>query len=588
MKFARLVSFFGELESTSSRNKMVGILAELFKEAGAEDIDRIVYLCQGRLVPFYEPLEFGIGENLIAESLAKAIGTDRKEVKALFSRLGDYGLVAADKLPQQGHGLEVLHVYEQLWRIATAGGSGSVAQKTDLLADLLSRLSAEEGKHLLRIVLGKLRLGIGDPTIMDGLSYARAGDKSLRKTIERAYNLCSDLGQVAGAFWKRGVDGLSEISVQVGKPVRPALAERATSAMNIISRLQKAATEPKYDGFRCQVHKNGDVVKVFSRNLEDFSGMFPEIVRATREQVKHPQAVFEGEAIAYNPQTGDFFPFQVTVQRKRKHGIDAMQEKLPLKMMAFDLLYLDGYDYTTEPYTERRTKLLEVIGPDDVISVADVLVTADAEELDAFFADNIQRGLEGIVAKRLDAPYQAGARNFNWIKFKRSYKGQLEDTLDCVVVGYWWGKGMRTQFGIGSLLTAVYDKDIDKFYTIARLGTGLSELEWVQMKGLLDAAAVADKPARLEAIVKPDVWVEPKYVIEIRADEITRSPMHTAGRQEGGLGYALRFPRMVNFVREDRLPEDATTVKEILEMYEEQGKRLVSAAESKDEVEGGE
>ncbi len=260
-----------------------------------------------------------------------------------------------------------------------------------------------------------------------------------------------------------------------------------------------------------------------------------------------------------------------------------MQEKIPLKLVAFDLLFVDGEDYTVKPYSERRQKLQEIIGPGEVLSVTEVLETSDPVELEAFFADKVQRGLEGIVAKRMDAIYQAGARNFNWIKLKRSYQGQLQDTIDCVVVGYWWGRGQRTQFGIGSLLTAVYDEDSDKFYTVARLGTGLTELEWVQMRETLDKLKADEKPVRLEALVEPDVWVEPRYVITIQADEITRSPIHTAGRQNGELGFALRFPRMVDFIREDKSPEQATSVQEIIEMFELQGKRQSSSSESDEE-----
>lgn len=581
MKFSRLAEYFSQLEATSSRNRMVEVLAEMFRDAQGEEIDKLVYLCQGRLVPFYEPLEFGVGEGLAAEALAKYADVSKTEVKERYSRLGDYGLVALELPPRASAGLDVVAVYDELWQIATASGAGSIARKTDLLADLLSKMGGEEAKHLLRIVLGRLRLGIGDPTVMDGLSFAKVGDKSLRKFLERAYNMCSDLGYVAKVFWPlEGEDvaaGLDGISVVVGKPVRPAAAERASSAAAIIQRLKRAAVEPKYDGFRCQVHRNSDAVRIFSRNLEDFSDKFPEIVEAVASQVTAAQAIFEGEAIAYNPQTGDFYPFQITVQRKRKYGISEMQERIPLKLVAFDLLFVDGEDYTVKPYWERRRRLQEVICPGEVLSVTEVLETSDPTELEAFFADKVQRGLEGIVAKRLDAAYQAGARNFNWIKLKRSYQGQLQDTIDCVVVGYWWGRGQRTQFGIGSLLTAVYDEEADRFYTIARLGTGLTELEWVQIREALDKLKVEEKPARVEALVVPDVWVEPRYVITVQADEITRSPIHTAGRQGNELGFALRFPRMVDFIREDKSPEQATTVHEIFEMFEAQGKRQASS-----------
>jgi DNA ligase-1 len=573
MQFSTFVGYLARLEATSKRNEMVAILAELFQQAGAEEIDKIIYLCQERLLPAYEALEFGIGESLAGAALAKASAKSPAEIRRLYKEKGDYGAAAESLLPAQGAGLTVAQVYQRLYEVATASGEGTVERKTGLLADLLRHLSAQEARYALRIPLGMLRLGIGDPTMMDGLSFARAGDKSLRPLIERAYNVCSDLGDVARLFWERGVAGLEHIQVQVGKPVRMALAERAKSVGEIIERLGTAALEPKFDGFRCQVHKDGDSVHIFSRNLEETTPMFPDIAAGVRRQVKARSIIFEGEALAYNPDTDEFFPFQVTVQRKRKYEIEAMQEKLPLRLMAFDLLYLDGADHTHDAYTERRRLLRAAIAPGETIQVTAALVSGQAGEIERFFTDEVAHGLEGIMAKRLDSPYQAGARNFNWIKLKRSYQGELSDTVDCVLVGYWRGRGMRTALGIGSLLCAIYDQPNDRFLTIAKLGTGFSEEEFVQLKALLDAIAVPEKPARVEATsnLVPDVWVEPQYVVEIQADEITKSPVHTAGRRGGDVGYALRFPRVMGFIRTDRRPEDATTEDEILEMYAKQG-----------------
>ncbi|MBI2864552.1 MAG: ATP-dependent DNA ligase [Chloroflexi bacterium] len=584
MRFSRLAEFLLQLEDTTSRNRMVEILAQLFTEAEVTEIDKIVYLTQGRVVPAYEKLEFGVGENLTADAIALATDRDRTEVKSLFAQKGDFGKVVAGLLPSEGLGLSVSEVFAELFSIATSSGGGSVQAKADILAGLLRRMGALEGRMLMRIPLGQLRLGIGDPTLMDALSFARVKNKSLRKYIERAYNIRSDLGQVARLFWESGAEALTEIDVEVGKPVRPALAERVSSPAAIIAKLGRCAAEPKFDGFRCQIHKDGDKVKVFSRNLEDFSDMFPELIEGTRRQVALDQAILEGEALAVDIATGDFLPFQVTVQRKRKHGIEEMQQKYPLKLMAFDMLYADGVDLTHQPYMVRRKRLEEAILRDEVYGLAEVLVTEDPQRLEEFFADKIQRGLEGIVCKRLDAPYQAGARNFNWIKLKRSIKGKLTDTVDTVVVGYWYGKGGRARFGIGSLLTAVYDSPQDRFVTVAKLGTGLSEEEWVTMREALDGVSSLHQPARLDSVLNPDVWAEPVHVLEIQADEITRSPVHTCGlgrpedTNDRRLGYALRFPRAVNFIRADKKPEEATTVEEILRMFSLQGKQTAEAS----------
>jgi len=579
MQFARFVEFLAQLEGTTKRNAMVEILSALFHEAGSAEIGKIVYLCQERLAPAYVNIEFGIGEQLAAEALARVSARTRDDIWRLYKEQGDIGNVAESLLPEPGAALSVQDVYDRLHSIATASGEGAILQKTTILARLLADLSPREARYLLRIPLGRLRLGIGDPTVMDGLSFAKAGDKSERPAIERAYNLCSDLGYVAEVYWSSGVAGLDGIHAQVGKVVRMALAERASGAAEIIQRLGTAAVEPKLDGFRCQVHKNGDDIRIYSRNLEETTGMFPDIHDGVRAQVRAQTAVFEGEALAYNPESGEFMPFQVTVQRKRKHDIARMSEELPLRLVCFDVLYVDGQDVMGLTYTERRKVLLNLIAPGDTLQVNESIVTSDPAEVDAFFAEKVSLGLEGIVAKRLDSTYQAGARNFNWIKLKRSYQGELSDSVDCVVVGYWRGRGQRARFGIGSLLTAVYDRANDRFVTISKCATGLSDEEWVQMREMLDTDALPHKAARLDAAIEPDVWVEPHYVVEIRADEITRSPMHTAGRGGGSIGYALRFPRIINFVRRDRAPEDATSEQEVLAMFARQERKGDASAE---------
>lgn len=579
MLFRQLAEYFNQLEATTSRNRMVEILADLFRQLGPEEVDKVIYLCQGQVVPPYQKLEFGIGEQLLAEAIALATGKARDEVRALYKRLGDYGRVVEEVLPDgRGDNLTISDVFNALYRLAETTGAGAVGRKTELIAGLLQQMNRLEGRYLVRILVGRLRLGVGDPTLMEGLSCAVVGDKSLRKDIEHAYNIRADLGQIAATLLTEGVEALRTLKVQVGVPIRPALAERVASIEEILRRHGKTAAEPKLDGFRCQVHKDGDTVKIFSRHLEDFSEMFPEIVQGARTQVGARQAIIEGEAIAYDPATGDYLPFQVTVQRRRKYDIERMAEQIPLKLVCFDLLYADDEEYLHRPYIERRQALERLILPGDVYELAELLITDDPVELETFFADKVARGLEGIVCKRLDAAYHAGIRQFFWIKFKRGYKGQLEDTVDTVIVGYWYGRGQRAKLGIGSLLTAVYDADRDVFVTISKLGSGFTEDEWRQLKAMLDEVRVGHRPARVESLLEPDVWVEPVYVVTVQADEITRSPLHTcglgltpegqpAGETERRLGYALRFPRAVSFVRSDKRAEEATTVAEILRMY---------------------
>ncbi len=575
MKFKELAVFFQKLESTPKRLEMTDILAELFKKASADErvnIEEIVYLSQGHLLPAFKNVEFQMSEKLIQKSIIIATGRPEKQIEAMFQQIGDFGEVAQNLGEIDSKNLNIGVVYKKLTELAGFSGTGVVVKKTEFLADLIKSTSPLEAKYILRIIMGKLRLGVGDPTFLDSLSFAFKGDKSLRKPLERAYNLCCDLGLVARILFLRGIEYIENFEVIVGCPIRMALAARLPGASEIIEKIGTCAIEAKYDGFRCQVHKNGKEIQVYSRNLENTTHMFPEIKEGTLAQIKNKNVIYEGEAIAYDPYTGECLSFQTTVQRKRKHGIELMRKQFPLKLFVFDMLYADG-DLTNKTYEQRRQVMTSVIAKGDVLEISPAHIVKTPQELKNVFEESLRDGREGIVAKRLDGVYKAGGRNFNWIKLKSSYSGELNDTIDCVIVGYYFGKGLRASLGLGSLLTCVYDKKSEKFKTIAKIGSGITDAELVEFKKMLKKIKVKSKPLTVDSLIEPDVWVEPKYVIEVQADEITRSPVHTCGkRQDKDAGYALRFPRTVDRIREDKEPEDATTVKEIIKLFNMQGR----------------
>jgi len=569
VRLSQLADYFEQLESLTSRDAMVGVLADLFAASeSSEEMQKLVYLCEGRLRPAYESVELGINEQLAAQAIVEATGNEVRKIKELYKAIGDYGSVVERLITWSGEGLTVTEAYEALLDLASITGKGSIDAKVSGLARLIKKLSPKEARYLLRVALGRLRLGIGDPTIMTGLAVAYGNSESLRSQIENAYNLCGDLGMVAYVLHVEGPEALSRFHVRVGKPVRVQLAERAASAEEIVARLGKCAVEPKYDGMRTQVHRQGSDVYIFTRNLENITAMFPDVVEATNRQIKAREAIIEGEAISYDPETGEFHPFQVTVKRKRKHMVEQAERELPLKLMVFDCLYVNGAETLYEPYQERRKRLQEITSPDETIEITQAVITDNAQEIRTFFDAMITAGLEGIIAKALDRPYMAGRRTFDWLKLKRSYQGKLEDTIDCVIVGYFTGKGKRAQWGIGSLLCAVYNEKADRFETVSKVASGLTDEEWQHLKKRLDELRLPEKPVRVDSLYDPDVWVQPRYVIEVLADEITRSPTHTAGRDGGTTGYALRFPRIVKAIRADRTPEDATTVEEIKRLYE--------------------
>ncbi len=569
MKFKRLVEYFERLEETTKRLEMFDILAKLFKEASGEDIDKIIYLSQGQLLPPFHGLEIGISEKLLIRAISDATETPTKKVEQTFRHTGDMGRTAEELNKREGYDLTVKQVYEELTDIAQTGGHGSVEKKISLLSNLFKGVSPKDAKYIARFVIGRLRLGIGDPTVLEALALS-IGNRELRSELERAYNLCSDLGLVAKRLIKKGIEGVRKFKVQVGYPIRMALCERLSSSEDIIQKIGEAAIEAKYDGFRVQCHKDDDKVELFSRNLERTTHMFPEITMGMKKYINAKKAIIEGEALAYNEGTGELFPFQVTIQRKRKHGIEEFSKELPLKFFVFDLLYLDGVDYTEKPFLERRKKLEAIIKKNDIIEPSEMFVTDNPSKIFKYFESAVERGLEGVVAKRLDAPYSAGARNFNWIKLKRSYKGEIADTIDVCIVGYFRGKGARAKFGVGALLGAVYEPETDTFKTVSKIGSGFKEDEFIELKKMLDEISIKHKHPRVDSVIDADVWVEPKYVITVMADEITRSPAHTAGRDKDDIGYALRFPRSTGFIRFDKRPEDTNTVKEIIEMFEQQ------------------
>ncbi len=587
MTFSQLTEYFEKLEATSSRLSLIEILSELFKETKKDEIGKVTYLLQGRVAPFFAPTEIGMADKMVAQSLAEAFGLTKEEVTKDYQKKGDLGLVAYELAKNKRHKgkqseLSVSEVFEKLTEIAHTSGVGSVEKKITALKELLEHMDAVSSKHLVRIPLGNTRLGIGDPTVLDALATAKLGDKSKRKLLEKAYNETSDLGLIATTLWEKGLEAVQKLSVTVGRPIRSELCERLPNPVKVFEKMDTGEgihATPKYDGFRVQLHKNGDTVHMYSRNLEDMTHMFPELIEGARKQIKVKTAILDSEALAYNAESEEFLPFQETTKRRRKHNIEEVAKQLPLKAFVFDILYADGKSLLDTPLRDRAGILKKTVHGDETLIPAPGKILKKPEELQLMLDDSISKGLEGVVVKRLDSAYEAGGRNFNWIKLKRHSSGELNDTIDCVILGYIYGKGKRTDFGAGSLLVGLYDDKADEFVSVTRIGTGLSDDEWREIHKRADKIKVDHKPARVNSLIEPSVWIKPEIVIEVLADEITRSPLHTAGMNPDAdnpiekAGYALRFPRLIKFREGDKRPEDATTVKELIKMFEQQGKK---------------
>ncbi|MEM3167413.1 MAG: ATP-dependent DNA ligase, partial [Candidatus Anstonellales archaeon] len=551
--------------------KMTEIMAQIFKSASVDVADKIVYLAQGMIAPAYEGIELGVGEKFTLQAISLSCGYSRKEVEELYKKRGDLGLVAEELVGKKKQAslfyqpLSVEKVFDSFMKLAKMSGEGSQEAKIKTLSELLNHATPLEARYLIRFAVGNLRLGIGDATIIDALSYYSTGDKSLREKLERAYNICSDLGFVAKSFIKNPHE-IGRFRITPFRPIRPALAEREASIEKIIERLGKCGVDSKYDGLRMQVHKKGNMIEIYSRKLEKVTPMFPEIVEAVMA-LGVKEVIFEGEALAFSQKEGRYLSFQTTVQRKRKYGVEEMSRDFPLRLFVFDVLEIDGTDMTLMPFSKRREELERLFKGGTTLQPSELIVTDSPKEIATFFEGCIKKGLEGIIAKDLNAPYIAGARKFAWIKLKKSY-GQMADTIDAVIVGYYLGKGQRAEFKFGGILAAVWNDELEKFETIARVGSGFTEDEMQKLQGMLKKIAINEKPKNLDSKIVPDFWCRPRYVISITADEISHSPMHTCGF-ENGRGLALRFPRILA-IREDKGIYDVTTTKEVKKLFEMQ------------------
>ncbi|MBN2336564.1 ATP-dependent DNA ligase [Candidatus Bathyarchaeota archaeon] len=584
MLYDTLVEYYAKLEATTKRLEMTDILTDLFKEATSDEVDEIIYLTQGKIHPDWtgEP-EIGMAEKMVVETLTKVTGLKKAKVEQLVSQLGDIGLTAEEALKGKAQGslfsrqLTVTDIYMGLDQIARREGKGSAKQKMDDLGGLLADSSPLGARYLARMVVGKLRLGIGDMTLLDALSQAHTGSKEARGDMERAYNLSSDLGLVARTLEEKGLDAIVNFHVRVGSPIRVMAAQRLSTSEEIIEKLGGVCSaEYKLDGERFQIHKDGDRVNIFSRRLENITYMYPDAVALTKAQVKARDAIIEGEAVAYDPDTGEDRPFQTLMQRRRKHGIEEMMEKIPVRVYLFDCLYADGRDLTLEPYHERIGTLKGITRQTDVFKLVERLETSDPDELDLFFQQAIADGTEGLVVKSTgeDSIYRAGARSWLWVKLKRSYQSKMEDHVDLVVVGAFSGRGRRAG-SYGALLVAAYDPEDDVYKTVCKVGSGLTDENLGQIPEMLEPHRLEHRHARVESLMEAEVWFEPAVVMEVLGDELTLSPLHTAalGAVREGSGLAVRFPRFTRW-RDDKSAEEATTVQELLDMYQAQLKTL--------------
>ena len=568
------------MEATTKRLELTDILVKLFQNTPTDVIARIVYLIQGKLRPDFEGVELGVAEKLAVRAIAKSSGLPIKKIEDAYREGGDLGHAATKILEQKTQttfvveDITVERVYETLMKISKLEGSRSQDMKMKYISSLLNDANPQEASFILKILLGTLRLGIAENTVMDALAIAFKQSKDNRKILEKAYNVSSDLGKVAETIAVKGVKGIDDFKVTVFNPVRPMLADRVKSEQESIEKLgNNFAAEYKLDGERVQVHIEKEKVILFSRSLENITSYYPDIVEKIPNSLKVDDAILEAEAVAINEDSGEFLPFQELMHRRRKYKIEKAVSQYPITVNFFDLLYRDGKSCLELPYKERRKQLEEIVKEGDFAKNVPMSIVNNENDVEDFLENSINAGCEGLMLKLLDAPYQAGSRGSYWLKLKREYRNELGDSLDLVIIGAFFGKGRRTG-KYGTLLLATYNDDEDNFPSICKVGTGFTDEDLDQLYQILSTKVTLKKNPRINSEMEADVWFEPELVVEIVASEITLSPIHKTAlnsiRKNSGL--ALRFPKFTGKIRMEKTAEDASTDQEVIALYKGQKK----------------
>ena len=580
MKFSVLSDSLEKMELTTKRLELTDILVELIKKTPTNRISKVIYLIQGKIRPNFEGVELGIAEKLVIRAISKSSGTTIKKIEADYNDDGDLGKTGANILKQKtqttfsAETITLDRVYNTLLKISNLEGKGSQDMKMKYISSLLNDATPIESKFVLKILLGTLRLGIAENTVMDALAIAFTGKKENREIVENAYNVSSDLGKVSEVLATEGLDGILKFNTSLFSPIRPMLADRVKSEQDAIKKIENEfAAEYKLDGERAQIHKKNNEIILFSRSLENITKYYPDIVEKISNSINANEGIFEAEIVAINESTGNFLPFQELMHRRRKHKLEQAILDYPITVNFFDLLYYNGNDFLEKPYSERRKNLESIINENNFARLIPMSIVKKEEDISEILENSINSGCEGLMLKVLNSPYRAGTRGNNWLKLKREYQNELGDSLDLVVVGAFFGRGRRTG-KYGTLLLSTYNSESDTFPTICKVGTGFTDENLDQLFQILSNKVILKKNPRVESSIEADIWFEPELVLEIVASEITLSPIHKTGLDmiRKDTGFALRFPKFTGKIRTEKSVEDASVDEEVIALYKNQKK----------------
>ncbi len=558
MRYQKLAQLYEDLSSTTKRLEKTEILGKFLKHLSEED-KNVMYLLMGDIYPEYSEKRIGISNQLAIQAISKATGTDKSTVVKEWKKIGDLGKVS-EKLTThkkqstlQSHIITIKKVIENLRKLPELLGKGTVGKKLSLITELLTSATPIEAKYLIRTVIGDLRVGIKEPTIRDAINYAFfKNNKEYTDKIQRALDRANDVALVFNIAKKGKIKELKKITLEVGKPIKAMLAQKAKNIEEGFKMVGKpCGIEYKYDGFRMLIHKKAGELKLFTRSLENVSKQFPEVVEYINKYVKADSFIIDSEAVGYNKKTKEYTSFQHISQRiRRKYDIEKLQKELPVELNVFDILYYNGKSVIDEPY-EKRTKLLRKIvknHPYKIIA-SKMMITGDEKKAEKFYKAALKNNQEGMMMKNLQARYQPGRRVGHMLKIKPE-----ERDLDLVITGAEYGTGKRSGW-MSSFILSCKGKNKGEFLEIGKVGTGIKEKREGESGGIsFDELTEKLTPLITEEKGK-NVKLTPKLIVSVTYQEVQRSPNYNSG-------WALRFPRFTA-LRNDKPLSEIADLKEI-------------------------
>jgi DNA ligase-1 len=580
MEYGELAEVYNKLEGTAKRLEKTSIISGLLKKTDSDELSAIMLLLQGRIYPPWDERKIGVASRLVLKAINIASGVDAVEIEEEWKQSGDLGLTAEKIISSKKQitlfsaSLDIKKVFDNFVKLASMEGEGSVDQKVKLIAELLTSARPLEAKYIVRTVLEDLRVGVGEGSVRDAIVWAflypveynkeendiqlsdesRAEYNKCVDALQEAYDITNDFSEVAVIAREKGIDGLQNISLEIGRPIKVMLYQKAKDmedAFEIVGR--PAILQYKYDGFRMQLHREGHKIRLFTRRLENVTKQFPDVVEVIRNHIKSSNYILDAEIIGIDPKTGKWLAFQNISQRiKRKYGIHQMAKDIPVMVNIFDAMQVNGENIVKKPYS-KRIELVKKITSEipEKLQLAKEIITEDVKEAEKFYNKSLDLGNEGIMVKALDKPYRPGSRVGYGVKVK-----PVMETLDLVIVGADWGEGKRANW-LSSFTIAC--KSGDKFLEIGKVGTGIKEkdeegISFGQLTSMLKPIIISEKGK--------EVAVKPSVIIEVNYEEIQASPTY-------GSGFALRFPRLVR-LREDKALDEVSDISLVKELYEKQ------------------